>query len=103
MLEVHTTYSSNAVSLQGHMVLALAATTCLHAKAQASGGVQRQLQAAAAALAGELLAVEAGLRALADGRPLEAPSEQGTLATHVLRVCALFMMHTGICLACLQR
>lgn len=62
------------------MVLALASTTCLHAKAQASSFAQRRLQAAAAALAGELHAVEAGLRALADGRPLQATSEEGAPA-----------------------
>lgn len=72
------------------MVLALAATTCLHARAQASGFAQRRLQAAAAALAGELLAVEAGLRALADGRPMPSPSGEGALATQVLQAIALF-------------
>ncbi|KAK9846597.1 hypothetical protein WJX81_007384 [Elliptochloris bilobata] len=57
-------------ALQGHMVLALAANAALHAKAEASGSSRRELRAAAGALAGELLAVEAGLGALAAGQPL---------------------------------
>ena len=63
------------------MVLALAATTSLHARAQASGFTQRRVQAAAAALAGELLAVEAGLGALAAGRSLQDRDEEGAPGT----------------------